>query len=780
MSGTISALDNDGRSREGFITVTARDGMPLRFYRTQEHDKGNAAIKSFIRDEFAGDQDEWDALRRYAVEVIEDGLRDLGIRARVTSRVKSLQSLEKKLHERNLQKPYSDRDSILADQIDFVGIRIILFYPNQKSEVIQMLGRLFEYRSTRSFRRDWKPKKWQVNDKVHGEYSADHIWLRIQDTEPPTEAPMPGKYINQPFEVQLRSLLMDVWSSMSHDLQYKSYQGTLSATEHSLLDMLKGSTEKGDAEIGLLGQPEKPKLHGAGDKTLPVPRAFDEILEQHLLRDKSREEHHDEVELLITALKEAAVTAPPKVGECLVECAEQLTALRSQHLDRLELDKKPLSLNEVHKILTDHIPQHVISEVPMGNMELLLLMLQRMNASTPDKLRGFLLNRNVRGRIDEDLKSWSRHDKLLPPTISLYILKRILEELVREDMITIKDESRRFYYGDNLISAAENAWLHSNSFDPADSLLSHSLSQTLIWVYHAVDRGSNCTLQPWQIEKCARVWAAFVSTSHGCHCRGDLVAELSYLGLMPSPQELADKQACSSSLHSQVQRHEHLLDAQVSSSSLVIPPRNQCLFKFIRQLQSIDPESWNRGIGKFFSKQEGRLAELLWGDEVDGHVSSPVRISAWLAEIGEDGLLQEYLDPEWDPTATTTSGLSKMGKLVHLAITLGNEEMKKITLSIVYTVSNEPGGSECESGSSIVERIAFWLADIGEHDLLQEYLNPACDLARTARGFVMMRKLSELATKYGNEDVKEFTSSMRIPSLKQSRAAPKDKSIDGQ
>lgn len=115
MSGTISALDNDGRSREGFITVTARDGMPLRFYRTQEHDKGNAAIKSFIRDEFAGDQDEWDAPRRYAVEVIEDGLRDLGIRARVTSRVKSLQSLEKKLHERNLQKPYSDRDSILAD-----------------------------------------------------------------------------------------------------------------------------------------------------------------------------------------------------------------------------------------------------------------------------------------------------------------------------------------------------------------------------------------------------------------------------------------------------------------------------------------------------------------------------------------------------------------------------------------------------------------------------------------------------------------------------------------
>lgn len=789
--------------------------MPLKAYRTQEFDEGNHAIESFLQEEFDGHQEEWDALRRCAVEIIEDGLRGLGIRARVTSRVKSVQSLKKKLHQRNLQKPYVDRYSIFADQLDFVGIRIILFFPSQKSEVVDMLKRLFEYRSIRSFHRDWKPRKWQVYDKIHGEYAADHVWLRInRDAKPLVGAPMPGKYIGQPFEVQLRSLLMDVWSSMSHDLEYKSLQGTLSASEHSLLDMLKGSTEKGDAEINSLRQSETSPPHEAGDKTLPFPGVFDEMFEQHPLRDRPHEEHQDEVELLTRALREAALTAPPQVEECLIECAEQLTSLRGLHLDRLEMDRKPLCLDEVQKILIDHTPQNVISEVPMGNSELLLSMLQRMDADTPCKLRSFLLNRNVRGRIDEDLKSWSRHDQLLLPTISLYVLKRILEELFREDMITIPDQSQFYYYTKNLISAAENAWVHSNSADSSDNFLSHSLSQTLIWVHHAVDgaeEASRCTLESWQVEKCARIWAAFVwvrkcrptlsgfriplpspllliyrSSWRGCHCRGgtfcftcgfiDLVAELSYLDLLPSPHEFVDKNSCSTCLHSEIQHHEQTPDAQSESISPVVLPRNQCLFKFVRRLQLINPESWNRGISKFFSGQ-GRATEPHWSDEIDDSVYSAVRISAWLAEIGEDGLLQEYLDPEWNPSETTRSGITKMVKLTILAKNLNNEEMKRFTSSVQYTALKEPGRSERDGGNSILERIAAWLADIGEHDLLQEYLDPSRDLARSARGFRMMQKLSKLAIQYSNDEVKEFTSSMRMPAPKEPRAPLKDKNI---
>ncbi|UKZ93131.1 uncharacterized protein TrAFT101_008055 [Trichoderma asperellum] len=709
MNRKSSCSSNQDRARGLLLTVAVPDGLGGKFFITRELEEGERVIESFIK-EFSQHQEEWDALRTTALKIIKNGLSNLGIRARVTSRIKSVPSLRKKLRERNKRKGYVDMDSILGDQVDLVGIRISLFFPNQQPEVVQMLKNVFNYDSTRCFHRDWKPRKLQIYDKMNGEYGADHLWLRLnQDAQTPTELPRSGKHLDQRFEVQLRSLLMDVWSSMSHDLEYKSLTGTPSVAEYRLLDLLKGSVENVDIEIR---QAHETQRRETEDKQLASSAELGEILSEYFRQDGSQEAPQDDIDLFITVLKGVAPTAPPQVGQGFVKCAGQLTALRDLHLKRLETDRKPLCLDGVNKLLADHTPQGLLMEVPMGDTELLFSMLKRMDANTPRELRRFMLNRDIRGRMHKDIKSWSCGVNILPPTISLYVTKRILVGMGRENL-TPEAQRPLWYYTNNLISTAQKDWVDSTFFDPGDNFHSHSLSQALIWLYHVFDGSAETlrhALKPCQIERCTMIWIAFLwirtyspkratplplcspvyslfpkceqcgrrVSSIACLYSLHHIAELSFFHLLPNPLELVGKRTQSMRLNSETQSHDHILDEH---NSPVVKSQNQCLFEFIRQLHFIDLESCNRGVEKFSSETRERILRY-WGIEI------------------HDGVLLKM-------------------------------------------------------------RIATWLACIKEYDLLEEFIDRKCNLAGTSRGFEIMQKLSQLATKFNNEEVKIFTDSMR-------------------
>src|SRR4051812_25080526 len=73
----------------------------------------------------------------------DERLKDAQIKALVTSRVKSKESLEKKLEDRERQfreehggeSPYRSQDDILNDIVDFAGVRISLYFPNHTEDV---------------------------------------------------------------------------------------------------------------------------------------------------------------------------------------------------------------------------------------------------------------------------------------------------------------------------------------------------------------------------------------------------------------------------------------------------------------------------------------------------------------------------------------------------------------------------------------------------------------------------------------------------------------------
>ncbi|KAF4422200.1 hypothetical protein F53441_14304 [Fusarium austroafricanum] len=224
-------------------------------------------IDNFIA-KFQHERDQWEQLKDHAIEICKDTLRDIQTIGIVTGRVKTSESLRKKLIARNAGKRYLGEDSILKDQLDFVGLRIALYFPSQKQDIFNHLQETFHYESLRPFDRDWKPREPGIYQNLFGQYVADHLWvsLRTQDQG------LAGPHAKQPFEIQLRSVLMDAWAGISHDLQYKALSGHLTGTELKLLDALKGHVEVGELMLEQLYQAHRKRIETEKE---PIPSVQD-------------------------------------------------------------------------------------------------------------------------------------------------------------------------------------------------------------------------------------------------------------------------------------------------------------------------------------------------------------------------------------------------------------------------------------------------------------------------------------------------------------------------
>lgn len=258
------------------------------------------------------ERDEWERLKNRALDICHVGLKEISVMSLVTSRVKNADSLKKKLGTRNNLKAYSSQSSIMNDQLDFVGLRIALYFPHQKREVIQMLKTQFQYGSMRPFDRDWKPDDPGIYQNLFGQYVADHVWVSLREKDQPGA----GKYGTYIFEIQLRSVLMDAWAGISQDLTYKALSGDPTARELKLLDALKGHVEVGELVLEQLYHVHKRRLETENEPILS-PRDLRDVMVDLLPESQISGVELGDLDTLLLALRGVSADTPRSLCDLL-------------------------------------------------------------------------------------------------------------------------------------------------------------------------------------------------------------------------------------------------------------------------------------------------------------------------------------------------------------------------------------------------------------------------------------------------------------------------------
>ena len=164
---------------------------------------------------------------------INDACAKRNIRAAITARAKTPESLRNKLIKRNEARPYQGVKDILADIKDMAGVRVALYFPIDREAVGQIIGEMYEQA---------RPPKHFPEDRDPGEpegYEATHYAV---------------KYAGLVVEIQVASALMYAWAEVSHDFIYKPRMGEVTPTELQLLDELKSIVKSGEHTVMELQQ----------------------------------------------------------------------------------------------------------------------------------------------------------------------------------------------------------------------------------------------------------------------------------------------------------------------------------------------------------------------------------------------------------------------------------------------------------------------------------------------------------------------------------------------
>lgn len=131
--------------------------------------------------------------------------KELQVIHTIQSRLKSLMSIEKKLTKMGEDTSFQSARENLTD---IAGIRVVCSYKKDVYQVIEILKKRFGYIII-------KEKDYIANPKPNG-YSSYHLiaGVSVYDLE--------GCESYYPVEIQLRTMAMDFWASIEHQLCYKT------------------------------------------------------------------------------------------------------------------------------------------------------------------------------------------------------------------------------------------------------------------------------------------------------------------------------------------------------------------------------------------------------------------------------------------------------------------------------------------------------------------------------------------------------------------------------
>ncbi|KAK8139256.1 hypothetical protein PG984_002636 [Apiospora sp. TS-2023a] len=290
-------------------------------------------------DRYDQERGQWEQLKNCAIAICIDGLKQIDVLANVTGRAKSASSLGKKLESRHAQNAYQDEESIMQDQLDFVGLRIALYFPQQKQQVIKMINEKFQHQTMRPFNRDWKPDEPGIYQHLFGQYVADHVWVCLLEQDRSGA----GVYAAHKFEIQLRSVLMDAWSGISHDIEYKALSGTPSITELKLLDALKGHVEVGEIMLEQLYSTHRKRIE-TEKQAISSPRELCEILFDFVPKSQLAEAELGDLGALLSVLRGTGMNTPRRFVD-LLRAYESPKKLRADLLQfKREFDPLPATV----------------------------------------------------------------------------------------------------------------------------------------------------------------------------------------------------------------------------------------------------------------------------------------------------------------------------------------------------------------------------------------------------------------------------------------------------
>lgn len=129
----------------------------------------------------------------------------MGIRARVTGRVKEIDSLVRKA----LKQVREGRTPSLPKMIDKVGLRIIVRFQHDVDAIVADVRNRFD-----CLKVDYKTEGVRVNEFG---YRSCHIDLQLGTNHPGQQ-----NFAGFAAELQVRTLAQDLWAEMAHELSYKS------------------------------------------------------------------------------------------------------------------------------------------------------------------------------------------------------------------------------------------------------------------------------------------------------------------------------------------------------------------------------------------------------------------------------------------------------------------------------------------------------------------------------------------------------------------------------
>ncbi|MDE6731120.1 MAG: GTP pyrophosphokinase family protein [Oscillospiraceae bacterium] len=122
----------------------------------------------------------------------------------IESRIKSPQSMMGKLQKKGLEL---SAKSAQENLMDIAGIRVVCYYIDDIYTIAELLGMQEEYKIV-------KIKDYIKNPKPSG-YRSLHVILMV-----PVYLSTKKKEV--PVEIQIRTIAMDFWASLEHQLHYKT------------------------------------------------------------------------------------------------------------------------------------------------------------------------------------------------------------------------------------------------------------------------------------------------------------------------------------------------------------------------------------------------------------------------------------------------------------------------------------------------------------------------------------------------------------------------------
>lgn len=197
--------------------------------------------------------DRLEKLIRFVTTKLEKALAERQILARVSSRVKSSQSLRGKLikwAERPEKEPnlHLESQQILYKVNDLAAARVMTYTEKDRDAVTELVQEIFAcpggFEIPFDLERKEEHPRIKSNEQNH--YRATHMMIAVNESD------CVGQFSNlgsDKCELQITSLLAHVWNEIEHDTVYKNLTGALSDLEREAIDSLGNLTKTGDSII---------------------------------------------------------------------------------------------------------------------------------------------------------------------------------------------------------------------------------------------------------------------------------------------------------------------------------------------------------------------------------------------------------------------------------------------------------------------------------------------------------------------------------------------------